>query len=185
MSCEGYDCSTLIGNWFEERQTMKQESKKNPDFRIKRDGNDIFYETGNGIKQLPKFKRKPKWNTKPVVVDHGFVNFSSKIFPKTIFLLITNIFLKRNYTPLAQESFRKQLLDNYYNQKNLKPLKKTPSSVSRAERTSENMQTKGERDFKMLNESNAHQSLAKREYPMNTSDFFSTLKRHEKNHKRM
>lgn len=76
MACEGYNCSSLMGNWFEERQAEKQISKKEPDARILRKDNDILFKNSNGIKPLAKIKRKPKWNTKPVIVDHGFVSRS-------------------------------------------------------------------------------------------------------------
>lgn len=76
-------------------------------------------------------------------------------------------------------------MDNYYKNKDLRPTKKTSSSAAKAERTSENMQTHGSKIYKMLDKSNAHHKFLTRNYPMNSSNFKSTLKKHNEDHKRL
>jgi hypothetical protein len=87
---------------------------------------------------------------------------------------------------VASESFRKELNDNYYKFGDLRPVKKVASVAALAERTTENMQTSASTNFKIFDlKSNPHQQFVKRAYPMNVTDFYSTLKNHDDTHKKM
>lgn len=88
--------------------------------------------------------------------------------------------------PLNKESFRKKLNDNYYSHKDLRPIKKTTDIEPKAERQNENMQTNGSTNVKMITSNqNPHQQFVKRKYPMNVTDFYSTLKNHDDNHNKL
>ena len=36
MACDGYSCSALMGNWWEQKQSYKQPTKLKPDSKIVR-----------------------------------------------------------------------------------------------------------------------------------------------------
>jgi hypothetical protein len=87
---------------------------------------------------------------------------------------------------LTTESFRKQLNDNYYKFGDLRPIKKSSSVAPLAERKTENMQTSKSKNFRIIDQKrNPHQQFVKRRYPMNVTDFYSTLKNHDSSHKKM
>lgn len=82
--------------------------------------------------------------------------------------------------------FRKNLNDNYYSNKDLRPIKKTSDEQGKAERREENLQTCGSRKVKMMeSDKNPHQRFVKRDYTMNVTDFYSTLKNNDENYKKL
>lgn len=88
--------------------------------------------------------------------------------------------------PLSKESFRKKLNDNYYSNKDLRPIKKSSDNEKKAEKIDENMQTHGSNLVKMISsQKNPHQQFVKRNYPMNVTNFYSTLKNHDDNHNKL
>jgi hypothetical protein len=56
----------------------------------------------------------------------------------------------------------------------------------KAERKHENMQTSKTNNFRIIDQKkNPHQQFVKRQFPMNITDFYSTLKNHDSSHKKM
>ncbi len=74
MNCDGYSCSALMGNWFEERDAFKQPYKLQPGEKIHRNNNDITYVSSqNHIKNLTRISRVPHWDTRGVILNQGHV----------------------------------------------------------------------------------------------------------------
>lgn len=88
--------------------------------------------------------------------------------------------------PLSKDSFRKQLNDNYFSNKDLRPIKNKTENKPQAEKNDEHMLTRGGEKVKMISSRrNPHQQFVKRKFPMNVTDFYSTLKNHDENHKKL
>lgn len=74
MNCDGYSCSSLMGNWYEERGAFKQPRKLNPENKEHRDSNGITYVSNqNNLKNLTRISRVPHWDTRDVILNQGQV----------------------------------------------------------------------------------------------------------------
>lgn len=75
MSCDGYNKTALMGNWYEERLAVSQAFHEDKEFRSLRPEEDaISYITQtNFLKPLGRVGRTHVWNTEAVIVDDGFV----------------------------------------------------------------------------------------------------------------
>lgn len=77
------------------------------------------------------------------------------------------------------------MIDNYYKFGDERNFKKRADTLGKAERRGEPMLTHGTNDIKMVTAKNAHQQFVNRRPPMNVSDFYSTLKTHDDDHKKL
>lgn len=73
MNCDGYNCKSLMGNWYEERLALKQNSRLLPIKKTRDLSSNIYYYSKNGMKELNKVSRLSPWNTKNVKLDDGYV----------------------------------------------------------------------------------------------------------------
>jgi len=158
-NCDGYGCSALMGNWFEQRSAFKQTSLMKPDERQARNDHDITFTTKDAVKPLSRISRQNPWNTKGVVIDRGESNFET----------------------LHKYSFQQERLDHFYGKGDERPLTKDTTLMKNT--TDEpTLQTTGAKDYPMINDKNSYQAHAKRNVPMNSTNFASTLQKHPEGH---
>ena len=146
MNCDGYSCSSLMGNWFEERRAFQQPSKLNPGQKIHRDTNDItFVSSQNTIKNLTRISRVPHWDTKGVILSQGF-NVNSSEY---------------------KEKFDERPIIDYQNKGDLRPIRKTASVGPEARDKNIYCHTSGAKDYKMMTDANAEQQYIKSKFVSN------------------
>ena len=159
MTCDGYSCSALMGNWLEERMSFKQQSRMEPNHRVARNKHDINFVTQDSVKPQSRVARSHPWNTKGVVIDRGYKEFES----------------------LHKYSYNQERLDHFYNKGDERPLRKDTTLVKNTS-VEPTLQTGGANQYKMIGEKNPDQAHVNRKIPMNCSDFGSTLKKHHPDH---
>lgn len=155
MACDGYNNSALMGNWYEERRAFKQPMRMHRDEKSCRNDNDITFTTIDAVKPLARVARAHPWNTKGVIIDRG----------------------DKEFEPLSKYSYQKERLDHFYQKGDERPIIKTTALAKNTTREPQ-QQTKGAKQYPLINEKNTHQILEKRSYPENNTDFNSTLKKH-------
>lgn len=161
MNCDGYSCSALMGNWMEERDTFKQPHKLQPSSKIHRESNDITYVSNqNQLKNLSRISRVPHWDTRGVVLNQGF----------------------KEYTTENRNQYDENVLTDYQSRGDLRPIKKNSSVEPNARDKTTHSHTSGAKDFKIMNDTNAEQQYVKRPVQANVTDFGSTLRNHPDDH---
>lgn len=158
-NCDGYNCSALMGNWHEQRSAFKQHSLLKPEEREARNDHDITYTTRDAVKPLSRISRANPWNTKGVVIDRGESNFET----------------------LHKWSFQQSRLDHFYGKGDERPLTKD-TTLTKNTTIEPTLQTTGAKEYPMINDNNSYQAHIKRNVPMNSTNFASTLKKHPKGH---
>jgi hypothetical protein len=159
MACDGYNCSALMGNWYEERRAFKQPARMHREDKTARQDNDITFVTHDAVKPLARISRAHPWNTQGVIIDRGEKNFQS----------------------LPKYSYQKERLDHYYNKGDERPIVNT-TTLAKNTTGEPNLQTFSSVNYPIIDEKNAHQILEKRDFPQNSTDFRSTLKKHPEGH---
>jgi len=140
MNCDGYSCSALMGNWFEERDAFKQPSRLRPGEKIHRDTTDINYISGqNQIKGLNRVSRIPHWDTRNVVLSQGFNCKVSEY----------------------KDEFDGRDIQDYRDKGDLRPIRKFSSVEPHARDKTLHPHTSGPNMYKIMMESNADQQYVK------------------------
>eukprot|EP01016_Furgasonia_blochmanni_P004704 TRINITY_DN11816_c0_g1_i1.p1 TRINITY_DN11816_c0_g1~~TRINITY_DN11816_c0_g1_i1.p1 ORF type:complete len:350 (-),score=30.12 TRINITY_DN11816_c0_g1_i1:166-1215(-) len=166
MSCEGFSKKTLMGNWYEERLAVDQPVREQPESRQTRGEEEAISYIANNSKVLPlgRIKRNLPWNSKGVMPEDG----------------------QKEYRSVYATTYDKINLDNYYKLGDCRNIvKQNTALVPRAE-ISPNVQTNGATTNHMLTLDNLTEATERmRDVKKNITDFGSTFRQHEENHKRL
>lgn len=140
MNCDGYSSSALMGNWVEERDAYKQPSRLRPGDKLHREANDITYVSSqNQLKSLNRISRVPAWDTSGVVLSQGF---------------------NQNTSEYKGEFLGKDIQD-YQDQGDLRPIRKTTSVEPNARDKTLHCHTSGPNMYRIMNDTNADQQYVK------------------------
>lgn len=140
---------------------MQQPFRDDPDRRLLREKDDIFYTTERDLKPLTKIQRAHPWNSGGVIVDYN----------------------QMNYKTLYSQTFSKERLDNYYGNGDMRPIRKTVQDKLANSEQAPEIQTSGAKMKEIVNVHNLSKyAQYGKDVKMNVSDFGSTLPRHPKDH---
>jgi len=166
QACDGYTKTALMGNWYEEREAIKQPYRENVDHRYKRESEEgiSFVTQNNLLMPLERYSRVAPWNTSSVIVDDGF----------------------RDFKTINQTTYDPTLLQNYKAYSDCRPLVKTIEPRKAYPENHALIQTNHAKNFTLLNQKNMqkHINETQRDVKMSMTNFGSTFKKHEPDHDR-
>jgi len=166
MSCDGYNKTALMGNWYEERNAVPQPLREQPEHRQVREEDEAisYISRNNLLMPLGRVGRAHPWNTSSVIVDDGFKE--TKTMNKT--------------------TFDPTYLKNFNNTPDCRPIVKTVEGPREYPEGRASIQANRSKDYSLISQPNLKKRLldVQREVPTNLSDFGSTLKQHGPDHGR-
>ncbi|KRX02786.1 hypothetical protein PPERSA_02276 [Pseudocohnilembus persalinus] len=163
QACDKFSKTSLMGNWYEERQAPNQPFRDNLENKTLREVEVgiSFPSDNNQLQPLARIKRNQPWDTKGLIPDDGFREFRSEQNTKI--------------DPIN--------LNNYYNIGDQRCLIKTyGQKINYPENSANYIQTYKSNNYKMINEDNIQHIKAERKVPTNVTDFGSTFQRHKETH---
>jgi len=166
MTCEGYNKTALMGNWYEERLAVAQPQRDDRDFRGVRETEEAisFISRQDLLMPLGKMSRSHPWNTSACVANDGFHEY--KTVNKTF------------YDP--------KLLRNYQGYQDCRPITKSIQERKDYPEAQHSIQTNKSTKFALLDPKNLQKQATEvtREVKTNITNFGSTFKKHHDDHDR-